>query len=206
MNFFSPDSKFAKIMTPIGEMMILNICWIIGSLPLVTIGASNAAMYTVMLRRLRDEGSGTIVPFFKAWWSNLKIGTLFWLAQAFVTVSLGMIFFLPLPGVLKVIAAVLLILVTPVFNLIYPQIARYRNRCFAYLRNAVILLVLRLKWVLLNFLLFLSPVFVFLLVPMEFLQFGFIWILIGFSGLFYLSAKLMKKILEPLEELSEKRK
>lgn len=202
MNLFSPDSKFTQVMTIVGEMMLLNLCWILASLPLVTIGAANTAMYTVMGRRLRDEGNGTIVPFFKAWWRNLKMSTGFWLAQVFVTVSLGLIFFLPLPGFLKVVAGVLLVLVTLVFSVIYPQIARFRNRWFACLRNAVILLILRLGWVLLNGLVLLLPVFLFLLVPMEFLQFGFIWILVGFSGLFWLSAKLMLKVLEPLEALS----
>lgn len=206
MNIFSPDSKFAKIMTPVGEMMILNLCFLLGSLPLLTIGAANTAMYTVMLRRLRNEGSGTIVPFFRAWWSNLKMGTLFWLPQVFVTVSLGMIFFLPLPGLLQLVAGLLLVLVTLLFSVIYPQIARFRNRWFPYLRNAVILLVLRLKWVVLNFLLIFSPVIVFLLAPVEFLRFGFIWILFGFSVLFRLSAGVMQKVLEPLEALSGKRK
>lgn len=202
MKFFSPDSKFAQVMTSFGEMMLLNFCWIIASLPLVTIGAANAAIYTVLGRRLRGEGSGTILPFFKAWLSNLKMGTLFWIPQIFVTVSLSMILFLPLPVFLKVIAVILLILVTLVFSVIYPQIARFRNRWFAYLRNALILLVLKLKKVLQNLLVFLVPVILFLLAPVDFLRFGFIWILFGFSGLFYLSAEIMQEILLPLEELS----
>lgn len=202
MKFFSPDSKFAQVMTSFGEMMLLNFCWIIASLPLVTIGTANAAIYTVLGRRLRGEGSGTILPFFKAWLSNLKMGTLFWIPQIFVTVSLSMILFLPLPVFLKVIAVILLILVTLVFSVIYPQIARFRNRWFAYLRNALILLVLKLKKVLQNLLVFLVPVILFLLAPVDFLRFGFIWILFGFSGLFYLSAEIMQEILLPLEELS----
>jgi uncharacterized membrane protein YesL len=203
MKFFSLDSKFYRVMMSVGEMMILNFCWVIACLPLITVGAANTAMYTVMGRRLRDEGSGTVVPFFKALWKNIKKSTLFWVAQAFVTVSLSLFFFLPLPLFLKVAAGVLLALVTLVFSTIYPQIARFRNPTFAYLRNAVILLVLRLKWVLLNFLVILSPVIAFLLVPVEFLRFGFIWIVIGFSGLFYLSAKMMLNVLQPLEELSK---
>ncbi len=202
MKFFSPDSKFAQIMTSFGEMMLLNVCWIIACLPVVTVGAANAAMYTVMGRRLREEGSGTIVPFFKAWWHNLGMGLFFWLVQLFVTISLGMIFFLPLPVFLKVAAGILLALVTLLLSIIYPQIARFRNRRFAYLRNAVILLVTKFGWVLLNLLLFLAPAGFFLLSPMDFLQFGFIWILFGFSGLFFLSAEIMQKVLQPLEDLS----
>lgn len=202
MQLLSPDSKFAQVMTSVGEMMLLNICWILASLPLFTIGAANAAMYTVLGRRLRSEGSGTVVPFFKAFRKNLKMGTLFWVAQAFISVSLTMILVLPLPKLLKGIAAVLLVLVTAVLGLIYPQIARFRNRWFSYLRNGVILLVLKFGWVMLNLLLILLPVLVFLLMPVEFLRWSVLWLLFGFSALFYLSAKLMVKILQPLEALA----
>lgn len=206
MNFFSPDSKFAQVMTAVGEMMLLNVCWILASLPLVTVGAANIAMYTVMGRRLRGEGAGTVIPFFKAWLSNLKPGILFWIPQVLVSCSLGSIFFLPLPVFLKVVAGILLALVTLVFSIIYPQIARYRNRWFAYLRNALILLISKFGWAVPNCLLLLLPILLFLLMPVDFLRFGFIWILFGFSALFYLSARIMRKVLQPLEELSESRK
>lgn len=203
MKFFSLDSKFYRVMMSVGEMMILNICWIVACLPLITVGAANTAMYTVMGRRLRDEGSGTVVPFFRALWLNLKKSTLFWLAQVFITVSLGMFFFLPLPTFLKVVAGVMLVLVTLVFSTIYPQIARFRNSVFAYLRNAMILPVLRLRWVLQNFLVILLPLILFLLVPVEFVRLGFLWIVIGFSAIFYMSAKVMQRVLQPLEDLSQ---
>lgn len=206
MNFFSPDSKFAQVMTAVGEMMLLNVCWLVASLPLVTMGAANIAMYTLMGRRLRGEGSGTIIPFFKAWLSNLKPGVLFWIPQVLITCSLGAIFFLPLPAFLKLVAGILLALVTLVFSIIYPQVARFRNRWFAYLRNGLILLISKFGWVLLNMLLLLLPVILFLLAPVDFLRFGFIWMLFGFSLLFYLSAKIMQNVLQPLESLSESRK
>ena len=205
MKFFSPDSKFAQVMTAVGEMILLNLCWIIASLPLVTIGAANTAMYTVMGRRLREEGSGTIAPFFKAWWRNLKMSTLFWVAQVLISASLSLSLFLTLPVFFKVICVVLLLLVTLVFSTIYPQIARYRNRWFPYLRNALILLVLRLGWVLLNLGLLLLPAALFLLFPAEFLQFGYLWLMLGFSTWFLLSAEIMQKVLQPLEDLSHSR-
>lgn len=205
MNFFNPNSKFFQVMTSFGEMMILNLCWIIGSLPLITIGASNTAMYTVMGRRLRGEGSGTIVPFFRAWWSNLKTATLFWVAQVFITISLGMLLFMRFPLALKLVAGLLLLIVSMAMGTIYPQIARFRNRPFAYLRNSLILTVLKLGRVLLNLLVCLSPVLLFLLVPYEFLQFGFIWVFFGFSFVFYLSAQIMQNILSPLEEVANNR-
>jgi len=206
MRFFNPDSKFAQMMTSFGEMMLLNLCWILGSLPLITIGASNVAMYTVMGRRLREEDKGTIVPFFQAWWRNLKAATPFWLFQAFASGSLLMLLFMNFPLALKLLAGLLLLIMSLMMGTVYPQIARFRNRPFAYLRNSLILLVLKLKWVVLNLLLFLSPVLLFLIAPVDFLAFGFIWILFGFSMLFFLSAEIMQKVLAPLEELGQARR
>ena len=204
MNFFSPDSKFTQFMTAFGEMVILNLCWIIGCLPVVTVGASNAALYTVMRRRvLEEESTRVIAPFFIAWWNNIKQGSLFWVVQLLMSCSLGSFFILPMPGFMKVVAGSLLGLVTLVFSLIYPQVARFRNRWFAYVRNAIILVVLRLRFVLLNFVLVLSPVILFLLAPYDFLKFGVIWFLGGVALIFFLSAKLMQKILQPLEEMVE---
>ena len=205
MQFFSPDSKFTQMMTSFGEMIIANFCWIIGSLPLVTIGASNVAMYTVLGRRLREDDHGTIIPFFKAWWSNLIQGSLFWVAQVLITCSLVSILFLPMPAFLKVIAVIFLLLVTVVFSIIYPQVARFKNRWFPFLRNAIILLITRLRWALLNLLLILTPLALFLIAPIDFLRFGFVWITCGFSGVFFISAELMQKVLQPLEDLSAKK-
>lgn len=206
MKFFSPDSKFTQLMTAFGEMMLLNACWILASMPLVTVGAANIAMYTVMGRRLRKEGSGTVIPFFKAWWHNLKFGVMFWVVQVLISCSLGLTLFLPLPVFFKVIAGLLLVFVTLIFSILYPQAARFRNRWFAYLRNALILLITKFGWVALNLLLFLAPFGLFLVAPTEFLRLGFIWILFGFSLLFFLSARIMQKVLSPLEELSARKR
>lgn len=203
MKFFSIDSRFYKFMMSVGEMMLLNLCWIIGSLPLLTAGAANIAMYTIMGRRLRGEDNGTVIPFFKAWKSSLKQGVLFWLAQVLMSAGLALYFFLPLPAAFKIIAGLVLVLVTLVFSILYPMIARFRNRWFASVKNALILLAAKPGWALLNLLLILLPVALLALAPVEFLRFGFIWLLFGFSGIFYLSAMVMRKILLPMENMHQ---
>jgi len=206
MKFFSPDSKFAQVMTSIGEMMMLNLCWIIASIPIITIGASNIAMYTVMRRRLRKESSGTMVPLLSLRRRrNIKQGIAFWLAQLLISASLGLSMFLTLPTFFKVISLIVLILVSLTFSIIYPQIARFRNNWFAYLKNALVLLIPKLGWALLNMLMFLIPVGVFLVSPPFFLRLGWVWILFGFSVLFYLSSIIMQKVLKPMEDLSSHR-
>lgn len=200
MSIFNPDSKLMEALSSFGEMMLLNLCFLVGGLPIVTIGASVTAMYTMMGRRLRQEGSGIVAPFFKAWWQNLAPATGLWLAQVVITVLLGSTFFLALPLFIRVLAAMVLVIVTMLFPILYAQLARFRNRLFAYLKNAVILLVYKLGWVVASLALTIAPVLFFLLFPVTFFQYGFLWLLFGFSALYYASALLMRKILQPLED------
>lgn len=200
MSVFDIDSKPMQTLNSIGEMMILNVCWLIGSLPIVTIGASCTAMYTVMGRRLRHEGSGTAGPFFRAWLENLRSSTGFWILQALCSVSLVLMFLLSAQSVVRGVLVTLLVLINLVFSLTYPQIARYENRWFSYLRNAVILFLPKLGWIVLNLLVLLAPVLLFLAAPVTFVQYSILWLLFGFSAQFYLSAKLQQRILLPLEQ------
>ena len=55
MRFFSYDSKFGRLFLKISYACCLNVLWFICSLPIVTIGASTAALYYVSLKIVRGE-------------------------------------------------------------------------------------------------------------------------------------------------------
>ena len=58
MRFFNFDSKFSTILSKISDAVILNLMWIVASLPIVTIGAATNALYeTLQIVLLRDECS-----------------------------------------------------------------------------------------------------------------------------------------------------
>ena len=59
--------------------MILNILWVICSIPVVTAGASTTAVYYVTLKLVRDEEGPTIKSFFKSFKENFKQSTVIWL-------------------------------------------------------------------------------------------------------------------------------
>lgn len=48
MSFFEQDSPFSTVMSRIGDLGMVNIAWVVCSLPVVTIGASTSAMYEVV--------------------------------------------------------------------------------------------------------------------------------------------------------------
>ena len=56
MKLFSPDSKFMRAMSMLGDLLLLNLIFLICCVPIVTIGAASTALYTVAFRMARGTG------------------------------------------------------------------------------------------------------------------------------------------------------
>ena len=126
----------------------INILWIIGCIPVITIGVSTCAAYAVTLRLADDDEEvqsfgGIARRFFKAYKQDLLQGILILVFTA-VTSGLGGYFiYLAWGSGLNIIKIGLLagyFLVVLVFNFYsYPLIARYSNSFANTLRNSVAL-------------------------------------------------------------------
>lgn len=79
MNFFNIDSPLMKALGYVTDLAILNIMWLICSIPIVTIGASTTALYTCFMTH--DTESSYVKKFFKSFWSNLKKSTILWIVE-----------------------------------------------------------------------------------------------------------------------------
>ena len=69
---FNIESKFVQGLATAGNLIILNLLWILTSLPIITIGASTTAMYAVAFKYADDTDDAVLKPFFKAFVSNFK--------------------------------------------------------------------------------------------------------------------------------------
>lgn len=69
--FFSPDSKFSAAMMMAADLVILNVLAIVCSLPLITIGASARALFTVSSEMVQDNAIRPIPDFFAAFLKEL---------------------------------------------------------------------------------------------------------------------------------------
>lgn len=78
-SFFNYDNPVWRFIGKFFDIMILNLLWVICSIPIVTIGASTTAVYYVTLKLVRDEESSTIKSFFKSFKENFKQSTIIWL-------------------------------------------------------------------------------------------------------------------------------
>ena len=72
----------------IGDVVVLHFLWLICSLPLVTIGASNTALYYAMMKRIRTNEGQVTGNFLQAFRANLRQATALWLIVAAVAVIL----------------------------------------------------------------------------------------------------------------------
>lgn len=90
MNLFSEDSLFGQIFGFLGQLILLNILWIVTSIPVVTAGASTTAMYYVVLK-LHKEGEISVgKAFFQSFKQNFAQATAVWLVFS----AMGILLFL----------------------------------------------------------------------------------------------------------------
>lgn len=136
------DSPIISTGIKLSNLLILNLYWIIGCLPIVTIGTSTIAAFTVTLKMTEDrEGPGMTSQFWSAYVRNLKHGiplTVI-LAAAVYSVWLDWQLFDRLEGnpigfLLLALAVLFLLLVHYLYA--FALEARYENRLLASLSNS----------------------------------------------------------------------
>ncbi len=155
MKFDITDNVIVRALNKICDMVCLNVLWLICCIPIVTIGASTTALYTIMLKMVRNEEGYIFRGFFKAFKSNFKQSTIIWI----VILLLGIVCWIDfrvagaIPGAVGFVMRSIFILVgfvlISVVNYIFPLTARYENSIRAASRNALILTVGRLPYTIL---------------------------------------------------------
>lgn len=197
--FFSSDSKLMQAMGRIGDLVILNLLFFISCLPLFTIGAASAALYTVCFQMGTEKESGIFRTYVHAFRENFKQGTvvflilaLFLLAGFFDTLLLS-----SLAGWLRygcILTAILLVLAVLMYSYAFPLLSQFSNGIRATLKNALFLSLGYLPRSLLIAVLNVFPTALALLDLYLFLQAGFLWVFLYFSAAAYLSTLLLKKV------------
>lgn len=79
MRFFSYDSTFSQVILRLAKSCYLNLLWLLCSLPVFTIGAATAALYSITLKLVEDDGGQTTQRFFRAFRENFRQATSLWL-------------------------------------------------------------------------------------------------------------------------------
>ncbi len=73
------ESKLHAVLTALIDIIWLGILWTLCSLPLITLGASSAALYYSMVKCVRHDFPEPTHAFFRAFRQNFRQATLLWL-------------------------------------------------------------------------------------------------------------------------------
>ena len=183
---FSPDSKFMTAMSRVADLAILNLLFLITSIPIVTIGASVTAMYTICFRFGTDREQGLFRSYFRAFGDNFKQATQIWLILLICGAAccFDVYLFLSLPSMLRYLAVVFciaLVLVVLVFSYAFPLLSQFENKNKNILTNALFLSLGYLPRSILLVVLNVLPWVLLVTNLITFLQLGFMWVAIYFS-------------------------
>ena len=134
-NLFNYDNPVWRFIGKFWDVLVVNLLWIICSIPIVTIGASTTAMYYVTLRLVRDEDGYTIRSFFKSFKDNFKQATAIWLIFLVVGLILGfdlyfvltMMAYSTLRTVMTTVFLALLFIWFAMFTFVFPLQSRFYN-------------------------------------------------------------------------------
>ena len=204
-NLWRIDSPFMQKMTAITNLVILNVLWLICSIPIVTMGAATSAMYSVLFAYRRKETDSVLKPFFTAFKKTFVQSTICWL----ILLALG--FALCYDALLLIYGAEMqLFLCIPVVLLgifviiigvyIFPQIALFDNKMMPMIKNCFLLFLLNPISSVASVILTLFPVILFLFLPQIFWFTLLLWTLIGISLCASINSFLLKKIFDRYTE------
>lgn len=151
-NIFDPDGKLMELLWKPIHIMFLNLLWVLFSLPIVTIGASTTALYSVLIK-MRNGREGKILrDFWTAFRQNFRQATILWLLivlAAFVFTT-DIVFFLNMGGSFGTFSAMLFVgldvLLLLVSLYVFPMQAVFDNPIGRTVKSALLLLSRHLGW------------------------------------------------------------
>ncbi len=141
MKKLSIEHPFFDFMGSLGDWMILNVLFVLTSLPVITAGASLTAIYKVALRRVRKESRYAAREYFQAFREEWKESTRLWLMFLCTggILLFDVLYGKNLPGILNIAIGCLVVLWCFVFTYAFPLQARFRNSMKNTLANALFL-------------------------------------------------------------------
>ena len=201
MRIFAPDGKLTGFLNKLGDLIVLNIFAIVCCIPIVTVGASLTALYTVTLKMAKNEEGKVIPEFIKAFRSNFKQSTLLWGISGGM---MGFIFFdiyicRFVPGTFGRIYIGILIAALVIISMIgmyfFPVLARFTNTTKVTAKNAALFCMSHFFKSLIMLVMNLVPL-VLLAVSMRFLPAA---VLLGLSGPAFITSIYYRYVFKPFE-------
>ena len=137
------DNIVIKFFNKATDLMVLNLLFLLCSLPVVTIGASLSAMYAVNLRSVRYGDGYVAKVFFKSFKESFFQATVAWILFCLCAVILFFDYHFWLQAgssgmakYMQISSLVLAIILGVIFLWLFPVIAKMKDSFFRQVKNA----------------------------------------------------------------------
>ena len=145
--FLNPDNALMITMTQITDCIFLSMFWLLGCLPVVTVGASFAALYDATFRGFRQGDKHCWGRFWQVYRENWKAGILptavFLAVLTLVTKALVALWNAAVAGGVSWMLfsglAFVGVLVLGMVSVLFPMLSRFENPFLGLLKNTVFL-------------------------------------------------------------------
>lgn len=205
MNFFVIDSPVMRFLGRIGDIIILNLIFVVTVLPVVTVGMALSALYTVAMKLARGEDPSVLREYIRAFWRNRKPATICWLIMA----AAGALIFLDFRlagafgGTLYTVVRLLLAMIFGVWMLtflyLFPYIARFENTVFHSVKNALFLSAAHLPSTVMMLVISIGLAVITLFTSRTFVIGTIWWFFAGFAAVAYTQSFLFSRIFSKYE-------
>ena len=209
MNFNWIDNPILRGMGRLADFIILNLLWVVCSIPIITIGASTTALYTVMLKLVKNEEGYIAKGFLKAFKENFKQSTIMWIIFLLISIVFVVDFASiklmsdKIGGILQILFLFMGALLAAWMVYAFALQARFVNTVKNTLKNAMILVFAKLPFTVLIVLLTVGPVLVTFLTVRTLVIGVMVWFFAGVSLVAWLNSYLLRFVFKKLEEGGE---
>ena len=198
--------KLKKGLDAFGNMFGLNICFVIGCLPVITIGASLAATYAMAIRLQENEEETVLHGYIHEFKRSFKQATIAFLgfAVAVAVLLAEWILINTTTGAISIFYTIVfyleLLFVALIMAFLFPMIARYNTTLKQAVKNSILLSVgyffscvkILVAWV--------APIALSIIYPIIFLHTWYLWLLIIFGAIIYGTSYTIRHVFKQNEQ------
>lgn len=201
-NLFGEGGILYRFLTKMTDLIILNLIFLLTCIPVVTIGASCTALYSLTLKMCKNEEAYIVRSYFRYFKENFRKGTLAWGICAAVILLFYVDFCILSradPQIRTVLTTAVLaaaLLCAMIMSYVFPLMAKFENTLSNTFKNALIISMTRIQYTIP--VTAVNLVFVFVIfyggVPMIY---GIpVYILVGFAFSAYINSFFLGKVFE----------
>lgn len=203
-HFFSLDGPLYRWMNLIWQLMILNLLLIVTSLPIVTIGASQIAGFTVATKLINKEAIPILATFFESFKKNWKQGCLVTILGLFFSgiLLVNWQYFQVVEGFslwLLIGCGIVTLLFANIMQFVFFYMSRYEDSFKTIFMNLVKIL---LKYPIQSFgllVIWLLPIFLMMATPYLFIFGCYVGIFFGVALLLFIRSFLLVRFFKKIE-------